>query len=347
MFRRQVNELVITVNIQGQGESALLVKDGRYSREVKRAIADTNADLKNHLPDMLFMCTDPLSVIMAVLNTEDTAAGLRRLHYYLPGSSVRGAWRSHLEKVLRSLDPQPKVCDPLVAKEGEQPELPSLSSCSDFLANDKDEPRPFPYHDSCPVCRLFGNAATGGRLVFSDGKFLSGTPDLIDGISISRFTGSVSNKYRIMAIRNPRFEMTLRLRNFELWHAGLLAHLFNDLGQGRVSLGSGRNKGMGAVTAHATRIDVTEFGFSGTHWNGTLRGLAEQCTPEEIGSYGFISGIAPPAIETTALNSPPWRHSRSITNVAEFWSALKPCFNEDVWNKLQPLSARRAAVGQA
>jgi CRISPR/Cas system CSM-associated protein Csm3 (group 7 of RAMP superfamily) len=358
MFRRLVNELTVAVTIKSQGESALLVKDGRYTAEVKKSLAEREPALRNHLPDALFMASDPITAVEAALlsarptgrdpvQPEAVIAGLKKLHYYVPGSSIRGAWRSHLEKVLRSLDEEPKVCDPLVAAKEAEPEFPALRSCSEVLANEEEERPEFPYHDSCSVCRLFGNTALGGRLSFSDAKWKAGDPDLIDGISISRFTGSVANKYRTMALRNSQFALTLRLRNFELWHAGLLAHLFDDLSKGRVPLGSGRSKGLGAVTATATSIEFTEFGPAGLSWDGKLRGLAERCSDKEIANYGFLTGTVPPAIETKKLESPPWRHAYEVTSVPNFWEAVKTCFNEKSWAQMRPLKSRRMAAEQA
>ncbi|MBZ5534279.1 MAG: hypothetical protein LAO20_22875 [Acidobacteriia bacterium] len=359
MFRRLVNELTINITIQSQGESAILVKDGRYTAEVKKKLADAAAPLRNYLPDALFMGTDPLSSVEAALlearprgnepvQLESMIGGLKKLHYYIPGSSVRGAWRSHLEKVLRSLDDdQSRVCDPLVVEKDANPEFPALRSCSEVLANEDEERPEFPYRDSCPVCRLFGNTATGGRLWFSDCVHRAGNPDLIDGISISRFTGSVSNKYKIMALRKARFEFTLRLRNFELWHAGLLGHLFDDLGTGRVPLGSGRSKGMGAVTATATKIELTEFGTKALASDGKLRGMGERCTSQEISNYGFLTGALLPAIGVQKMESPPWRHLYSVTEIPSFWAAVKPCFNEKTWGQMRTLNQRRMAVEHA
>jgi len=336
------------IAVEIEGRSALLVKDGRYRKDEKELWAGGDKTLKNGMPAMAFISRSPVSKLKEVLKScaGGESARLGELLYYVPGSSVRGAWRSHLERALRSLDGPPRVCDPLSAlsEDGENPpELPDYVSCSSVLVQ-KDEDRPKqPYSVSCPVCRMFGNTALGSRVAFSDGELKAGEPALIDGIAISRFTGSVAKgaNYKVLALRKAKFGMTLRLRNFELWQAGLLAHLFEDLREGRVPLGSGKNRGFGQVRAVATRIAVTEYGRAGE--DGELRGVAEHAGfgTEFQRRYGIVAG-APAKVNLAVVEKTLWRRTRATTDASEFWQAVQPCFGVDVWERFPKLESRRA-----
>src|SRR5207244_846991 len=132
-----------------------------------------------------------------VLTGPDPAEAARSLLFYLPGASVRGAWRSHLEKVLRSLDSEPKICDPLIQKEDGRPAGP-YEACSSVLVNKEDERVDFPYSISCPICRLFGNTAQASRLSFADADCHNATPILVDNIAISRQTGAVLAPFKAL-----------------------------------------------------------------------------------------------------------------------------------------------------
>lgn len=340
MLRQAVNEIEITVEIQGHGH--LLVKDGRYDKVVKNNWAPGPSDeakkLRAKLPDMIFISHTPLDALQEKFVRKEYDG----IDYYIPGSSIRGSWRSHLEKVLRSLGN--KVCDPL------SKETDDLESCSTLLVNDQRERPPFPYSHSCPVCRLFGNTATASRLLFSDATKLGGTPEMVDNVAISRQTGSVLAPFKSVALRDARFTFDLRLRNFELWQVGLLAHLFTDLAQQRVPLGSGKNKGFGQVTAKATSIGISYFGL-GDPWNdGKLKGLAELLNTAQPGIHGpdphdyDLKSGSPPVIVAAPVQakSSLWRHTRAVPveSIPNFWTNTKPCFNEELWNQMPDLSAR-------
>jgi CRISPR/Cas system CSM-associated protein Csm3 (group 7 of RAMP superfamily) len=83
-----------------------MIKDGRESMQMGGTA----------LPHMVFQSRmTPEELANAVPRHLDSI----RPMLFVPGSSLRGAWRSHLEKVLRSLDEVPKVCDPFIGSGSE------------------------------------------------------------------------------------------------------------------------------------------------------------------------------------------------------------------------------------
>jgi len=256
---------------------------------------------------------------------------------------VRGAWRAHLEKVLRSLEGGPTVCDPLIQPKQGAAAGPQ-DSCSAVLVSGDEPQVPVPYKASCPVCRLFGNTATASRIYISDGRKDKGAAVRIDNVAISRQTGTAISPFSAVGLKGAEFVLTVRLRNFELWQVGLLGHLFDDLGQGRVPLGYGKNKGLGRVTAAAERIQVTFFGQDHGA-EGELKGLAEVLGEEERKKYDLRERQAAPKVRFKPGESSLWRFTNEVAEIAGFWNAVKPCFTKAVWERFPKLAERRREDG--
>ena len=335
MLRPLLSELTIQVEIEAK--SNLLIKDGRYTQETKKEWC--SVEERKKAPDSIFVSHSELDGLKALARDP---AKMNALDYYIPGASVRGAWRSHLEKVLRSLDDTPKVCDPMASKDTDAQRLDR--SCSMRLVN-KDERVEHPYRNSCPVCKLFGSTAQASRLSFSDGERLpkgekkAGRAMMVDNVAISRQTGSVISPFKSVVLREAKFSLNMRLRNFELWQVGLLGHLFDDLQAKRVPLGSGKNKGFGVVEARGTSMTVSYYKPSpGMQLQG-LHTLVNNAA--RSAEYGLAAeeAVDLPGIAANAENGTLWRTDLTVAKPAEFWPLVKPRFSREVWDKLNGLGA--------
>lgn len=189
---------------------------------------------------------------------------------YLPGSSLKGVFRSHLEKVTNSIKAR-VACNPLTQAGGSQASAEArkaaigqlyLSSCGQYLENkaraQKDLPSHQAYADSCPICRLFGSTSFIGRVAIDDAYLpgdAMGRQDLIehrDGVAIDRLTGGAAGPAKFdlnVVATGTAFETTIHLRNFEIWQLGMLFILLQDLEDELIRIGSGRSRGLGKITA--------------------------------------------------------------------------------------------------
>ncbi|MGB8346085.1 MAG: RAMP superfamily CRISPR-associated protein, partial [Ktedonobacteraceae bacterium] len=97
---------------------------------------------------------------------------------YLPGSSLKGVFRSHIEKIVCSLKPQ-VVCYPFSGGENREADLSQRrrdyrDSCGTSftrLSRDRrelEDETHFVYANSCPACRLFGSTWFIGRVAIGD-----------------------------------------------------------------------------------------------------------------------------------------------------------------------------------
>lgn len=218
------------------------------------------------------------------------------LQVYLPGSSLKGVVRSHLEKICRTLKPG-AVCNPFITVR----ELPDDLRFSDVSCSDKFEMRKkwlkekgkkaldsaTVYHDSCPICRLFGSTSYIGRISMSDAYLASPElKDIRDGVGIDRLTGGAAcgAKFGLEVVSSGvSFATEILLRNFECWQLGMLLLAIKDMEDELVRIGSGRSRGLGAVKAELAMLDIYNLAPTPDRQPGEVWGLGKFLGD---GSYG-------------------------------------------------------------
>lgn len=236
MLKKILNEIDLTFHIEATGP--ILIKDGESDEERdQRKQNDKNA------PDMRFVV--------------DTNGKI-----FIPGSSIRGVWRSWCEKIARTIsDGVPLACDPF------NDDTKDINiSCSKRL--EKESPENV-YALSCPICKLFGSTSQGSRIRISDAYIINGDVDrnrlpVRDGIGIDRFTGGASSgaKFRYQYLTGKIFETKVQIRNFELWQLGLLGYLFRDFEEELVPIGFGKTRGLGKVKGIVKGATLTFYGLN-------------------------------------------------------------------------------------
>ncbi|MBU1747441.1 MAG: CRISPR-associated RAMP protein [Chloroflexi bacterium] len=210
---------------------------------------------------------------------------------YLPGSSLKGVLRSHLEKVCRTLRPDPVVCNPFWLLRDRATNEGGRLVCSDYpeiFCGNKFERRSKPdftlqdrtwrhqdetitsvvaYRDSCPICRLFGSTEFIGRMSIDDAYLTDSTrprpTETRDGVGIDRLTGGAAHgaKFDLEAVSsNVVFQTEVHLRNFETWQLGMILLATQDMADGLVRIGSGRSRGLGSVQGQVDQVVVSYIG---------------------------------------------------------------------------------------
>lgn len=190
-----------------------------------------------------------------------------RQEVFLPGSSLKGVFRSHIEKIVCSLKSR-VVCYPFAGSEQHEADLSQRQrdyrdSCGATFterAKKSDEERKLlenrtdlVYAGSCPACRLFGSTWFIGRVAISDAYLASNSiKEQRDGVGIDRLTGGASHgaKFELEVVSTGvSFETDIHLRNFEIWQLGMLFAVIQDMEDELIRIGSGRSRGLGMVTA--------------------------------------------------------------------------------------------------
>ncbi|GAC1461902.1 MAG: RAMP superfamily CRISPR-associated protein [Ktedonobacteraceae bacterium] len=232
---------------------------------------------------------------------------------FLPGSSLKGVFRSHIEKIVCSIKPR-VVCYPFAGQEEREADLVQRrhdyrDSCSEMFDRVTGDRRreleartDLIYQNSCPTCRLFGSTGFIGRIAISDAYLASAaTTEQRDGIGIDRLTGgaSYSAKFELEVISSGVvFEADIHLRNFEIWQLGMFFVVLQDMEDELVYIGSGRSRGLGKVVA-----DIDDKGRHGRPGGfvssiprgreepaNELWGLGHWLKDENYGSHGSWEG---------------------------------------------------------
>ena len=257
---------------------------------------------------------------------------------YLPGSSLKGVFRSHIEKVTRTLK-DGIVCNPF-AKTKAQPQGNQLVchnyaevSCSDkFETRQKDELRigsnrwrRYPkkedlssedtYRDSCPGCRLFGSTSFIGRVAISDAYLAEDSQQKTeqrDGVGIDRFTGGAAGRAKFdleVVSSGVTFETKIHMRNFEMWQLGMLMLIVADLEDGLIRIGSGRSRGFGNVKATLSEVSVNYLGVVKGRCANNVWGLGKLLSD---GSYGTDTN------DEVTVQEAPIEETRGFRKIAIF-----------------------------
>jgi CRISPR-associated RAMP protein (TIGR02581 family) len=242
--------------------------------------------------------------------------------YYFPGSSLKGALRSHLERICRTLCPG-SVCLPYYDRR--RVELPPVAGEHGSVGCGFREPSgggedtaSRAYRESCPVCRMFGSLRFGGRFSVAD-AYPTKAPNALhrNGVGINRFTGGTvpGVLYDLMVLEGGEYETHLRLQNFELWQLAAVYFLLCDLRDEIISLGSGCSRGLGRV-----RGEVKEFALTYLKPQPKLCGLEHLAGTDDRVAYD----LDPAGVPEIPLANPTIAGLRHRYALADWSRELEP-----------------------
>jgi CRISPR/Cas system CSM-associated protein Csm3 (group 7 of RAMP superfamily) len=263
----------MTLELELFADGPVLVGDGEepWQRDARKALLGATRD--HHVDDVraadIVFCHDGPRVRVSPERArqlrEDrrgktSAGGAGQIH--IPGSSLKGRFRSHAEWILRLLLDPEAVCDPFATNGG----------CFVSHREDPSGRRRLSagqaYSQSCPACRTFGNCFLASPVRIEDARPLpgpragagGGQAGLArrDGIAIDRFTGGVagSAKFDYQVAERVAFVTRLRWRRFEPWQVGLLAYVLHDLEDGVIGIGHGWSKGLGRMRIRKAVVEL-------------------------------------------------------------------------------------------
>lgn len=251
MLKKLLNQATIELTLEAQGP--LLIKSG----------VESGADPS--VPDMQFVRTGG--------------------QVYIPGSSLKGVFRSYAEKIARTVDVP--CCNPF-----DNDDKSPVCFCGKKLK--KQSNGDVIYRQSCFICRVFGSTAAASRIKFNDAYPPNGQNPQTEtrtSVAIDRITGGTvpGALFEFETATKGQFTTTIHLRNFELWQLGLLALVLRDLEEGLIPIGFGKSRGLGEVTATVDRFSVRYVGQSDSSLPNptqTLYGIGELAGAERE-AYGL------------------------------------------------------------
>ena len=159
---------------------------------------------------------------------------------FIPGSSLRGAVRAHIERIVRAFEPDPR--------DGKGAHDPIDVKAYNKLYEEKSDEEIFTV--SSRVDRVFGSPKLASRVRFTDLPLLTdgAEPELRDSVAIDREKESVANKYDFEAMpAGVRFGLEIVAENLDDAELGLLLLGVRELEQGNIRIGGFKGRGLGVV----------------------------------------------------------------------------------------------------
>jgi CRISPR-associated RAMP protein (TIGR02581 family) len=206
---------------------------------------------------------------------------------FIPGSSLKGALRSHLESLVRGLgredfwscDP---IADPCVPAENRndrngKPGMKEIKEAAEKAATPAGGQVDRALYDeqvtrdlekqTCTVCKLFGSPWLSSRILFKDSFVsdpgLTRRVDLRDGVGIDRDTetarGGVKYDFEVVP-PTAAFSVEVVVENADVdeHFMGLLALGLREMEHGRVTLGGKTTRGLGRVRLAPASIELID-----------------------------------------------------------------------------------------
>lgn len=250
----------------------------------------------------------------------------------VPGSSMRGVFRSHCERILRTLSwhyarehsggqetekikreykrrcaaaVDPWQTNENLGKEVEEKWTESMKG---------DTPEEQKWHDAGEKIaqiiweksdlaeRVFGSTFWKSLITVSEAYIpaneVNNWRDMIfDHLAVERFSGGAmeGKKFDAVPVTKGTFEGQIAVWGDELWVLGLVALFFKDLAEGLIRFGAGKTRGYGKLRGKLTRVDA--YLLAGTKMAEHL-GVKDVC----IGA---------------------WHHKRWVLGDAQFPNCLK------------------------
>ncbi|MDW8064313.1 MAG: CRISPR-associated RAMP protein Csx7 [Anaerolineae bacterium] len=196
---------------------------------------------------------------------------------FIPGSSLKGVFRFHTERLLRTIDRKPDLwaCDPFGDPCVRPADKDSLMSQAERQAKHESQSvdaifAKMVFQHSCAACRLFGSPWFASRIAFKD-AYLKNHEDLPvlyqirDGVGIDRDLGAARSgiKYDFeTVVPGAQFAIEIVGENLEDWEIGLLLTVLQLWSDGGIAIGgkSTRGPGWGTLREIALRrVDRTNL----------------------------------------------------------------------------------------
>lgn len=176
---------------------------------------------------------------------------------FIPGSSLRGVLRGHVERIVRTFENQPGngkgACNPTCPSEWCIP----AEERRELVQKSPQEYEEQIYLHSCRVCRVFGSPWFASRIRIADLPLLTRNvePELRDSVAIDREKESVANKFDFEALpAGVRFRLDILAENLDDEEMGLLLLGLRELEAGNILVGGFKGRGLGRVCLESLTI---------------------------------------------------------------------------------------------
>lgn len=187
---------------------------------------------------------------------------------YIPGSSVKGVFRSTVERIVAGIGGRAWTC--LLEDErcpgtqgSEQRELFERRSSGNIRTD--QELAAQAAAKLCDTCKLFGSPFFGSKVLFDDLYLLEGQDGIVerrDGVAIHRDSGRAFDRRKFdfeVTAAGQRFDFRLTLENSTDMDRALIAVGLTEFMAGHVRIGGYTSRGLGACQLKNVSIFHVDF----------------------------------------------------------------------------------------
>lgn len=220
----------------------------------------TNLTMQRHLwtlqPTRRLRITGKLHMLSALhigggaSSTSATDAGVLRHRDgrpFIPGSSLKGVLRSHLERLSQ---PLPGVYSCMLYDEAHATACPTPGWIQ--KSNDATTATEADFQNLCHTCTLFGSPILAGKVRIPDLEIdettYGGEIEIRDGVGIDRDRGTAVEgiKYDFEVVQSGTiFDLVIDVESPDDLELGLIAVAIRELQHGHVSIGGKTTRGLG------------------------------------------------------------------------------------------------------
>lgn len=223
---------------------------------------------------------------------------------FIPGSSLRGVLRSHVERIVRVLESSPKdgkgACNPVQ----EQEWCVTSKQMDDWREQARRRSRDEREHESddlwlakrvwdhsCRVCRVFGSPWLASRVRIADLLPASeARTEVRDGVAIHREKETVQHKYDFETVpADTRFQLTIIAENLDEVERGLLWLGLRELERGHIHLGGFKGRGLGRVALKNLTLQKVDAADRPALRAYLVEGTLAEVSPET--ADGWLNGL--------------------------------------------------------
>jgi CRISPR-associated RAMP protein (TIGR02581 family) len=178
---------------------------------------------------------------------------------FIPGSSLKGAWRSHLEALVRGMAPPGAdlrrfACDPTGNEAGLCLDNKGMRALREEYKDNDTSLAQAVADTSCLVCQTFGSPWLASPVRVRDLPVVErewfGQFQVRDGVTIDRDKGTAADKglydYEVVPA-GTRFELYIVAENLVPWQLWLLWLALRALERSDIALGGFTSRGLGWV----------------------------------------------------------------------------------------------------
>jgi CRISPR-associated RAMP protein (TIGR02581 family) len=214
-------------------------------------------------------------------------------HPYIPGSSLRGVLRSHVERIVRGLETPAGegrgACNPVQEKE--------WCITSEQMREWREKARGRDDGDtwlaeqvwthSCRVCCVFGSPWLASRVRIADLHHSGQAPVQVrDGVAIDREKETVQHKYDFEAVTvGARFGLNITAENLDEEERGLLWLGLRELERGHIEVGGFKGRGLGQVRLENLALRSVETADRQGLQTYLITGKLAEVQPEEADDW--------------------------------------------------------------